>query len=231
MLRALDRRGITAFDRSDAEDRHGAVALTIGASLDLLDKAERRRCIELAVFPEDKAIPLEVLAHVWDCDDLDAEDLARRLDDLALIDLDLRQGTLRVHDTLRAYLASRLEDGPAVHARLLRAWGDAHALPYGYAWRHYAYHLANAGWGARLGELLLDARWLRAKLAATDIHAVIGDFESAPAQPALELLRDALRLAAPALALSPGEWRAQLHGRMLGIEQPEIAAFVATLAD
>ncbi|HEY4957748.1 MAG TPA: NB-ARC domain-containing protein, partial [Caldimonas sp.] len=227
--RALDKRGITAFDRSDTDERSDAVALTIGASLDLLDAVERRRCIELAVFPEDKAIPLQAVAHLWRCDDLDGEDLARRLDELALVELDLRQGHLRMHDTLRAFMAAQLGDPALVHAGLIDAWGEPHALPYPYAWRNYAHHMRWAGRGTAMHALLLDGRWLSAKLEATDIHAVIGDFESAEASAALATVRDALRLSAPALAIDARQWRAQLQGRLLGRHEPELAGFLGSL--
>lgn len=221
--RALDKRGIAAFDSDE-----GAVARTIDASLDLLDDADRRRCIELAIFPEAKAIPLEALAHLWQSDALDCEDLARRLDDLALVELDLRLGTLRLHDTLRGFMATRIDAPAPVHARLLDAWGDPHAAPYPYAWRAYAYHLRCAGRVEQLRSLHLDIDWLEAKLAATDVHEVIGGFDHVDgAEPAL--VRDALRLAAPALALDRGQLRAQLHGRLLGRNEPALATLVAAL--
>ena len=229
--RALDKRGITAFDRNDVDDREDAVARTVGASLALLDGAEPQRCIELAVFPEDKAIPLQAAADLWRCTDLDdCEDLARRLDELALIELDLSQGTLRIHDTLRAFMAEKIGDAVNLHASLVDAWGDPHALPYSYAWRNVAYHLRGAGRSDRMRALLLDAGWLSAKFAATDVHALIADFDSVEATGALATVRDALRLAAPALGVDARQWRAQLHARLLGQPGPEMARFRKSLA-
>ena len=229
--RALDKRGITAFDRTDVADREDAVARTISASLDLLDGVEPQRCIELAVFPEDKAIPLQAVADLWRCADLDdCEDLARRLDELALIELDLSQGSLRMHDTLRAFMGEKLGNAVKVHAGLLDAWGDPHRLPYAYAWRSFAYHMRCAGRSDRMQALLLDARWLSAKFAATDVHALIADFDSVDATGALATVRDALRLSAPALAIDPSQWRAQLHARLLGLPGPEMACFRQSLA-
>ncbi|HET9646568.1 MAG TPA: TIR domain-containing protein, partial [Burkholderiaceae bacterium] len=62
--RALDRRGVTAFDRQRSSDRHEAVLSTIGMSLDLLEPANRERCVELAIFPEDVAVPSVVLGEL-----------------------------------------------------------------------------------------------------------------------------------------------------------------------
>lgn len=229
--RALGKRGITAFDRNDVDDRQEAVARTIGASLDLLDGPEPQRCIELAVFPEDKAIPLQAVADLWRCTDVDdCEDLARHLDELALIELDLSQGSLRMHDSLRAFMTEKLGDAVRVHAGLLDGWGDPHALPYAYAWRNFAYHMCGADRGDEMRALLIDARWLSAKLAATDVHALIADFDSVDATGALAIVRDALRLSGPALATDPSQWRAQLHARLLGQPGPEMASFRQSLA-
>ena len=55
---ALDKKGITAFDRADADSRHDAVTKTVGVSLDLLVPEDRQRCFELAVFSEDVGVIL-----------------------------------------------------------------------------------------------------------------------------------------------------------------------------
>ncbi len=229
VLRALDKRGIVAFDDPDSGERSDAVGHTIGASLDLLNSTDRQRCAELAIFAEDALIPMAVAAALWQLDDIDAEDLARRLDDLALIEFDLRHGTLQLHDMLRGFLTGQLADAAEVHARLLDAWGDAHRLPHRYAWRAWAFHMQGAGRQGRFAELLLDITWLEAKLQATDIHALNADVEQASASPGLALLGDALRLSAPALALDPGQLRSQLVGRLIALDNPAIAEFVASL--
>ena len=225
VLRALDKRGITAFDTDQTSGREGAVARTIAASLDLLAPEARQHCADLAIFPEDAAIPLAAARALWQLDDIDAEDQARRLDDLALVEFDLRSGHLRMHDVLRAFLSARVADAAAVHGRLIESWGDAYALPDGYAWRRYAYHLHGAGRNARLRELLLDPRWLVAKLRATDVHALIGDFEHASNEPVLALVRDALRLSAPGVAADARQLGAQLIGRLMTRVEPEVVAF------
>jgi WD40 repeat protein len=229
VLRALDKRGIVAFDERDSSERSGAVARTIEASLGLLSAPERERCTELAVFPEDTAIPMAVAAALWQLDDIDSEDLARRLDDLALIEFDLRHGTLQLHDVMRGFFAAQLINPAAVHARLLDAWGDPQHLPHAYAWRAWAGHMRGAGRQAELGLLLFNIGWLEAKLLATDVHAVIGDIDCADASPALALLGHALKLSAPALAAEPGQLRTQLVGRLLAIDTPQITAFVHSL--
>jgi hypothetical protein len=88
---------------------------------------------------------LNAVATLWRLDDIDTEDLVRRLDDLALVTFDLRRATVRMHDVLRGFFAERLADAVAVHERLLDGWGDPFALSDGYAWRAFAYHMRSAG--------------------------------------------------------------------------------------
>lgn len=107
--RLLDRRGLTAFDFRQAEQRSQAVAKTIGVSLDLLTEQEHVRFRELAVFPEDVDIPLATVEVLWGrtggLDDTDSEQLLERLFGLSLLlNLDLATRRIRLHDVVRAYL-------------------------------------------------------------------------------------------------------------------------------
>ena len=82
---ALDRKGLTAFDAREPEDRHQAVAATLRMSLDQLADEERERFEALAIFPEDTDIPLKTAELLWGLDDFDTEDLCRRLFGLSLL--------------------------------------------------------------------------------------------------------------------------------------------------
>ena len=57
-VRALDKRGVTAFDPNEAAQRDEAVRRTVAASRDQLSVDDARRFQELAIFPEESAIPL-----------------------------------------------------------------------------------------------------------------------------------------------------------------------------
>ncbi len=230
VFRKLEKHGPTAFDRLGASARDEAVGLTIDVSLGLLSAVERQSACELSIFREDEAVALGAAAQLWGCDPFDAGDFARRLDDLALVDLDQPRGTLRLHDTLRAYLAARLGDPAPAHQRLVDAWGERPAAADAFAWRGIAWHMVSAGRQARLRELLAEPAWLEAKLAATDIHALVDDFDAAGAPGVLEAVRDALRLSAPALAGQPKELRTQLHGRLLARTDDDGAALRRALA-
>ena len=63
-------------------------------------------------------------APLWGLHDLDAEDCAQRLNDVALLALDLGRGVLTLHDVMRAYLVQHIPDVSSVHTRLVEAYGD-----------------------------------------------------------------------------------------------------------
>ncbi|MGH9139989.1 MAG: NB-ARC domain-containing protein, partial [Vicinamibacterales bacterium] len=224
LARALEKRGITAFDTQRAARREDAVAETVSASFALLPDASQRRCAELAIFPEAVPLPIRTAALLWNLDEFDAEELGRTLDDLALVEFDLRRGTLRMHGVLRGFLGALVPDVAAAHGRLIDGLGDPYSLPDAYAWRELAFHLRGAGRADELRTLLLDFRWLEAKLRATDIHALIADFEHAVPDPTVTIVRDALRLAAPSLVTDAAQLRSQIIARLQTRGEPDIVA-------
>ncbi len=178
----LERRGVLNFDLN-SERREDAVARTVDAGLEFAEETSpgsARRAAELSVFPEDVSIPVAVLADLFDMEAFDVEeDVVRPLHNLSLIRWDRNASNFQLHDITRRVLAVRLGDPTAVHARLLEAWGDPLKLPHPYAWRWFGWHAAHANQIARLRTLLFDFDWLEAKLDATDVDAVIHEFDHA----------------------------------------------------
>ena len=121
--RAYEKRGLTAFDPKDAVGRNDAVAKCIDATIELLDKDERTRLTELAVFPEHTDVPLHAVQLLWTLDDLDTQDAVRQPADHALLDLDLRRSLVRLHNEIRLYLLGAIKDHLALHTRLLDEYG------------------------------------------------------------------------------------------------------------
>ena len=220
--KALDKRGVVAFDQRNAEERNQAIAKSIAVSMDLLTEDERERYLQLAIFPEDTDVPLSAVGALWRLDDFDTEEQAQRLDDLSLLKFNLQAGTIRLHDVMRAYLAHQLAEPAEMHAALLEAWGDPHHLPNDYAWRWLAYHLKEAGQVEELRILLFDFDWLQAKLEATDVNALMVDYDFAPHDADLRLVQGAIRLAAHILAQDSTQLAGQLLGRLLGHEALDI---------
>jgi WD40 repeat protein len=185
----LDENGLATFDKpfdaAEPKQRDRAVAATLGVSLKRLEEAERARYRELAIFPEDVDIPLSTLELLWSAtgslSKLKTQKLCERLGHLSLLQrVDLATRTIGLHDVMRAYLVRELgkqAEPRNLHASLLDAWGDAYNLPDSYAWRWCAWHLREAGREKELRKLLLDFNWLQAKLNATDVSALISDYD------------------------------------------------------
>ena len=252
--RALDKRGAKAFDRANAEERNQAIGKSIEVSLALLTAEERTRYEALGVAPEDTDIPLTTARRLWSLDSFETEELALRLHNLSLVRFNLQAATLRFHDVMRAYVTGRLPKIETIHARLVDAWGDPYHLPDDYAWRWYTYHLKEAGRRADLHKLLLDFNWMQAKLEATDITALIADYDVAPASSRqdamatfagtallptqagrpqelpLQLVQGALRLSAHVLAQDKGQLAGQLTGRLLAEDWSEIQEALGQVA-
>ena len=92
----------------------------------------------------------------------------------------------------------------------------------GYVYQHLAYHMSEAGLGDELRGLLLDFDWLEAKLRATDLAQLLADFGRLPGDETISLVRDAVRLSGHHLVKDPTLLHSQLHGRLLGVDSPEI---------
>ncbi|MGH3694419.1 MAG: hypothetical protein ACRDRX_10630 [Pseudonocardiaceae bacterium] len=233
--------GPVAFDPTRPADRHQAVAATIAASLALVDLADRQRYLDLAIFPEDVDIPLDVLRLLWPSCQVDA--LCEELVGLGLVAdhrLDPPDSRLVLHDVMRAYLQTcrRVPEHAQVHRRLTAAAVDllpafedtgapwwllpAHA---GYLWRYLPYHLHQAGHDDALADLVCDLRWVEAKTRRFgSVVAVEADLELVDT-PIVAILRQVLRHAAPLLGPidPPAALGATLASRLHGIPALQVA--------
>jgi WD40 repeat protein len=234
--RVLDKRGLTGFDERNTSQRNRAAAVTLGVSIEQLTAGERSRFHELAIFPEDTDIPLAAIERLWRAtgglDELDTEDLCRRLFDISLLlRLDLALRTVRLHDVIRTILREQCRaELQAWNAALLktfgaRAWWDLPASE-AYFWLNLPYHLEQAGLGDQLASLLFDYRWMDAKLRLWGVPALLDDYEAMPPTPDSLLVSQAIRLSAHAIASDHSQLASQLAGRLLGLGggRPAIAA-------
>jgi WD40 repeat protein len=224
--RALDHRGLTAFDPRGAQKRDEAVGKTLEISFEALSEEEHKRYLELAVFPQDADVPLNTVAQLWritgNLGELETEEICSRLHALSLLlDFDLTTRRIRLHDVMRKFLAGQLKSLASVHAKLIAAWGDLRRLPDAYAWRFLAYHLAGCGRLDELRALLLSFSWLQEKLEATDVDALIADYDHFRDGDAECLaIQKSLQLSAHVLARKDGkrELASQLIGRLAGAD-------------
>lgn len=158
--------GAVAFDQEDAVGRDDAIAKTVEVSLGFL-RADRARCLELGVFPEDAEVPFAVLGLLWNMKEPQVQDLVQRLHDLALVKLNLPGRSIALHDYVRKYFAVKLEQPAPVHGRLADAWKDPKRLPGGYALQQVAYHVTESmadpqqviQRGGQFLDLLMDSRY------------------------------------------------------------------------
>jgi hypothetical protein len=203
----LDEKGFTVFDARNEIERTKAVALTIGVSLELLDRAGRDRFVELGIFPEDAHIPIGIVEHLWrdHLDKIETEDLLSQFYGLSLLlGLDLDHRTLQVHDTIRHFLRGQTgTKGLVTQQRcLLQALNeirapDQDASSRQYYYLHLPYHLAEANERQKLDSLLLDPSWLDAKLVATaNTAALVADYDHYAVGESQQLIGRTLRLTA-----------------------------------
>lgn len=240
--RVLTRRGLTGFDARDVKKRSQAVAKTIDVSLDLLDDAEQARLRELAVFPEDVDVPLATVELLWrhtgGLDEIDSEELLQRLFRLSLLsEFDLATRRLRLHDIIRAYL--RGDGGPRLaqlDLTLVRAYGAdppercADGPHDGYYFKYLLWHLGGAGFQPDVQRLLLDYRWIEAKLLDCGIEPLLDDYRRFAREPGAVLLGQALRLSAHVLAHDPDALLSQLLARIDASAELGIATQLSTAA-
>jgi hypothetical protein len=199
-------------------------------SVDALPADTARRYHALAVFPEDVPIPEATVAHLWaHTGGLKAYQTRALLVELQRKNLlQLYEGAraLGFHDLQQDYLRIAVNDLPALHGALLTAYEkevpdgpapDCWArLPQDdpYLWWNLVYHLDEAGRHEELRALRLSFPWLRAKLRATDLNALIADYGGCPRDDAPGRVRDALRLSAHVLERDPAQLASQLCGRL-----------------
>ncbi|MEQ1679941.1 MAG: TIR domain-containing protein [Nitrospira sp.] len=234
--KALDRKGLHAFDVQNASERHQAVAKTLALSLELLQPQERVRYEELAIFPEDAEISLAIVTKWWGAtgqfDDFQTEELCVKLHRLSLLlNLDLATQRIRLHDVMRTYLQEQIRNQLSMqHIQFLDActpsrWSDLDPQ-WHYLYTHVPYHLYHADRHDKLKELLLNFNWLHAKLRAMDVTSVVNDYAWLSEDAALREVQGALRLSAHILANDNDQLAPQLVGRLLSSLHQNVISLV-----
>jgi WD40 repeat protein len=231
LLQLLEKKGPRSLARDTGDPRRRTIDGVLAGSLELLNADDRGHLAELSAFPEDIPIPLSAAATLWGLDEFDCEDIAQRFARLNLLKLDLGRGSMRLHDVMRSWLSSAVPNAAELHIRLVDSWPDFTHLPGAYAWRWLIWHLERAGRIHEIEALLWNPAWLQAKLQATDVSAVIADFEYLKGSREAEVIQGALRLSSHILAKDPSQFPSQMIGRLLLLaNQPGIQPFIDSLA-
>ena len=220
-------------DRQAIDKRHQSIWRAMKVSVDALPSKERRRFAELAVFARDNPVPEAAVATLWshtgNLSDLDTTDLLINLAERSLIrlgqttakpgnEIDRR---ISLHDLLYDFATKLIEERTTLHATLLDAYrkrcpsGWPTGPNDGYFFQRVPWHLMEVGQSGELRGLLLDFKWLQAKLDATDVNAALTDANYFSNDQTMQLLADALRLDAHALASDKNDLRVQLYARLM----------------
>jgi len=195
----------------------------IQVSVDALTEPQRECYLSFAVFPEDTPVPEAVLQRLWRTPALDEYDCIEILDELhgrSLIRRN-REGQFTLHDLQFDYVRKQWPKLSELHSGLLDSCrrecaGGWHTGPDdGYFFENLLYHLDGAGKRDEARSLLLDFRWLQAKLTATDEVRLSSDYDYFSKDSSLRLVQTAIRLSRSALFRDKGLLWTQLYGRLM----------------
>jgi WD40 repeat protein/nucleoside phosphorylase len=187
---ALDKRGLLAFDPQHPQERQAAAALTLDASLDLLNPDDATRYLQLAIFPENTFLPLAVVHRLWEStttfSEQETDELCMRLYDLSLLRFyDSRAQHLQLHDVIRDYLRFKeVTTLPTLQRQFLATyhvnrWAD---LPTNesYLWKYLVTHLIETQQQDVLLSTMVDLRYLATKVyVQQSAYAAEADLEQA----------------------------------------------------
>jgi WD40 repeat protein len=237
VLQRFRRADLDAIEALFPGTPHRTLLRAIEVSVQALPEATAARYLDLAVFPEDSAIPEAALGAYFAPAGLGGEAVQDLVDDIVDASLARRdgEGRIRLHDLQHDYVRRRAGDLTPLHERLLAGYrraagGGWHTGPDdGYLYQHLAHHLAAAGRRPELRALLLHPGWLTARLRAHGAQDLLGDFGElgVTEDPPLRLLRDALRLSSHVLTGQPEQLAAQLLGRLGGFEDSELSRLLS----
>ncbi|MFF5114993.1 NB-ARC domain-containing protein [Streptosporangium sp. NPDC000509] len=235
VLRRLRGSDLGKIRQSFANYPYPTLLRALSASVDALEPDQRERYYELSIFQDRRATcgAVEMLWGPAGLDDLDTQDLLDTFVDRSLGQWDA-DGRLVLHDLQMDYVRHHTPRPEGLHRRLVDAYGSGIRRDWpsgpndGYYFENLVHHLAAAGYLNEVRNLLLDLRWLTEKLAATDVTALLADFElTDQSEAAVRTVRDALRMAAHVLAKNPEQLRAQLVGRLADQASEPVQRLVA----
>ncbi len=207
---------------------HPNLLKAIQVSVEALPQEEAERYLDFAIFPEDTPIPEAVLVGFWAAE-YGVQDVVDTLVQRSLAFRD-PQGRITLHDLQFDYVRKQVGDISQVQERFLNSYRQRYPQGYhtveddGYFFRHLiTHHLQHRP--EEIRQLLLDFRWLQAKLDATDVKALLWDFESvqggeAGTRDPLRLVESAIRMSAHILVEDKTQLAGQLLGRLLSFVSP-----------
>jgi APAF-1 helical domain/WD domain, G-beta repeat len=215
---------------------YGSIFKSLRLGTNALTEFDSDRYFELAVFPEDADIPIEVICTLWShtggMQPDNSRDLLLRLHRRALLIRGKDGKRFSFHDLQHDFLRLNVPSLVEAHAALVDSYriaavaGWAAGPDDGYFFQHLPHHLAAADRLEELKRLLCNCDWLSAKLWATNIAAVLADYDLVTRDGDLTVVQQALRLSIPALLRDRSQLPGQLLGRLHGAGNPAVKALV-----
>jgi len=232
------RDRLRAGDLEFLDHAHHSVFKSLSLSVRALATGEQARYRELAIFPEDAAVPETIVVRLWSASGLSAAESRRllgRLASRALLSLTRRDVNgdrdVRFHDLQGDYLRLIADDIDRAHARLLDAtvrtlpppdrghsrWAGLPAHET-YLWQHLFQHLLGAGQALEAAALVRDCQWLAAKISASGVSALLTEMAALRPRASDEAsaqVERALRLEAGWLHVAPEALPSLLYNRLM----------------
>jgi WD40 repeat protein len=209
------------------------VFASLRVSLDFLGAGNTvQHYLELAVFPAEW-IPETAVVTLWryshgsmeGFSEIEARKLITTLHNKALIHrlegIAPRRRIL-LHDLQRDYIQTlaNARNSRDAHLQLLQAYGCEdrwHEGPDdGYYFQRLPFHMMEAGRQDDLRKILLDFDWLQNKLNATDVAALLADFDFFKEDSGLNALKESIRFSVHIIAQDKTQLAGQLLGRLAG---------------
>ncbi|XP_070569078.1 LOW QUALITY PROTEIN: apoptotic protease-activating factor 1-like [Ptychodera flava] len=209
----------------------------------------QERLLDLAIFPEDVAIPRSVLAMLWGISLQEAEKDIEELVDSSFVTRAKDPTMLKVHDLVLQYVKYRHEevhgDGSLQgrHCHLLNCYQQSVEQEHvqwwnvtndNYVYRNILHHLLEANKWTEAESLLLNYSWVVKKLNETDIASLIFDYEYfqsiiSPQQEVkngIKLIHTTLTFTARVLAIDKKQLPTQLLGTLVTAGDVDVDLFL-----
>ncbi len=227
LLTALDAADLHYLDPSE-----GSIYKVLKTSVEQLAASLRQAYLDLGIVAADVQVSEAALVKLWGRrGDMPDYRLRQWLTELAQRGLVFVSGEspsrwMSLHDVPQKYLREQVQNPATLHRDWLRSygggkfpWTGAEVAAEVYLYQQGLYHFREAGEIAAFRRLLWDFDWLQGKLEATDIRALLADFEAVTVgesrDSGLKRLEGALRLSAHVLEKDSSQLAGQLLGRLL----------------
>ena len=206
------------------DERDQTLTAAIEVGFEEMEPNLRERAEALVIAPEDVDLPIACLGAIWALDAYLAEDHCLNLADLGILQaVDLKAGTVRLHDNILWYLETHLSEQrrtqlhlAAVHWMRPKSGTWADLSPHNlYAWGALRHHLERAGLGEELNALLKNFSYIEARLATMGVGGLMAAYMPPPADEGAALVGRAIALGTQQISEDKRSLGQMLLGRLV----------------